>query len=261
MASRKQSLDRLRKRYNYTGGSLTELMKEVILFNSQKITNKVARITLSDMNKSAKRLKNRAGKKILIPELNEIFPGRSIFVRKAVEKGKLISDTLRGKLTKNLRDAMKENGLVSTRGVTAGKATQKLINDFEQRTVSTFKSYTKRDPKFKMPGNVHQIAVTEVRSSVNQIKQSSIKRLSEKNGLTTVKSWIHNRSLSKKPRGNHRKMEIISRKSPVPIEEPFVLPPNKKGDRVKMLHPHDPNAPAIEVIGCNCDVEYLSVGE
>lgn len=251
MASLKFSLDRLRRKYNYTGGRLQDLMKKVIGFNQEKITNKVARITRDQMSKSVSKLGTKE-KKIIMPELNEILPGRSVFFRKAAEKGTRLTDTLRDRLNKDIRDVMQSEGLIARTGITAGSVKRSTIKKLESRIKETFQNYTKKDPKFGIPSNIHTIAVTEVRATVNSIKNEYAEKLALKNGLIAKKKWIHNKSLSKKPRPHHMRVngKVIN------INETFKLK-NEKGNIVELRHPHDPLAPASEVISCNCDIDYI----
>lgn len=245
--------DRLRKKYGYTGEKLSEITAKILEENQQTVARKVARLTKAQLDAAAKRTK--AGKKITFPTIEDVFPGRQIGVLKAAEKGKLIAQTLRDDLSRDLRAAMKDNAMTVSRGSAASRISPKLIEDVEKRFEKKFNEYTKKDPKFKVPSNVHAIAVTEVRSAVTDMKAQYVKKLIDTNGLSVMKRWIHNRSLSKEPRRGHVKMD----REQIAYKDSFNVPLYKSGIQVGstlMSRPHDPNAPAVQVINCNCDIEY-----
>jgi len=246
----KQKFDKLRKKYGYSGDSLQELMTKVLEFNSEKISNKVAKITQSQMEGQIKKL-GPAAKKMIMPELNEILPSRTIFARKAAEKGKLMTDTLREAITKDLRAVMTENNFIYTTGPLAGHVNRQVVKQFQERITGTFDGYVKRGVLGELPSNIKAIATTEVRSAVNETKFAYAKTLSDKNDLVTKKKWVHNRSLSGKPREEH---VILGRKKAIGLDENFVLPITGGN----MRFPHDPLAPPDQVINCNCDIEFIS---
>jgi len=219
---KKLYLSRMADKYNWTGGDYQALMGNIIEFNSEKIGNKVARTQIGKMRKKIERLGTKA-EKMTFPDLNEVFPGRSLFVRKGAEQGLLLSDELRDQLTGNLRKAVIESGFTYERGNIAGKVNQKTINNFRKQIETTFKNYTGVDPKIGVPTNLNTIAVTEVRSSVNDAKFKFSESVASKNDLIAVKFWEHNPSLSKEPRPVHAEIEVRSKQNPIPLDEVFVL--------------------------------------
>ena len=66
------------------------------------------------------------------------------------------------------------------------------------------------------------------------------------------KEWIHSsRKLGARvrfPRGSH----LRAHGQRVPVNKPFKILDLKAGGIVKMMHPHDPKAPADQVIRCRC---------
>ena len=200
--------------------------------------------------------------------MEDTLPKRAVSVRKAAEKGELIRDTLRDSLTKSLRSSLEEfpittgtPSFITRRGAKAGRISPALITEFEKKITQNFKGYTKRDKTFGMPSNIHTIAVTEARGTINEIKHEYVERFSDTNpNLTVKKKWIQNRSLSKKYRKGH---SVVNGRT-VLFNEFFKVPvyKSKRGVEVKtgevwMRYPHDPNAPANQVIGCNCDYDVF----
>ena len=81
----------------------------IALLTPNKITNKVQNQTKKQLQNAANKLGTKK-KRLIVPEINKIFPSRSIFVNKAVENGKVLVDTLRDGLNKDLLYVMKESG-------------------------------------------------------------------------------------------------------------------------------------------------------
>lgn len=261
----KTHTDRLKKKYGYTGGTLEGLMKNIIQGNNESISRRVASISKDAWNKKLSRLSKT--EKFITPSVESVLPKKSVFIKKAAEDGKLISDTLRDRLTGNLRDALNqftpktgEQTFITRRGTKAGRINQKLVKDFEKNIRGTFKNYVRRDPSIGVPKNVAGIAVTEMRSTVNTIKKEYMGQMQEKNdNLVIKKTWIHNKSLSKEPRRGHQQQDNISKS----FDKKFKVNGYKKiGGRwfktgvTFMDRPHDPDAPAGEIISCNCDILY-----
>jgi hypothetical protein len=255
----KVHLDRLKEKYGWTGGSYTNLMREIVATETGNISRAIGRLSKDNFENAKNKMPKNRRQRFIVPDVSEVLPKRSVHVRKAAERGKLLTDELRDGLTKDLRDTMQqftpktgEQMMVVRRGEKAGRVNEKLVKDFQKRIEGTFAGYTKKDKTYGVPPNVQQIATTEVRSTVNQIKQSYMQRMLKKNpDIRAEKKWIHNTSLSQQPRENHLAMDGKT----VEWNERFVLP-----NGVSMLHPHDPDAPASEVISCHCDYEiYLVV--
>lgn len=265
----KLSQKRLKDKYGetVTPGKYREMMDEIIAFNSEKVSNAIGRITNDKWSKALDKISTKE-KRFVVPSLEEVLPKRSVFVRKAAQQGAVISDTLKDALNKDLRGALSqftestgEQTYLRRRGAKAGTINPKLIADFENRLTKTFENYVKKDPSLGMPKNIHTIAVTEVRSTVNEAKSTFVNRLKQKNpDLSVQKRWVHNASLSKENRPGHKQVDGRTVKD----TEAFKVPRYKKvkGKWVRigftlMMHPHDPTAPTDQVIGCNCDVEHI----
>jgi hypothetical protein len=194
-------------------------------------------------------------------------PPRALSVLKAAESGKMITETLRDSLTRDLRQTLDEfsatgkDSYVRQAGKTAGRINPQLVKQFEEKIQGKFNSYTKRDKSLGMPVDVHRIAVTEVRSAINNTKKLYIDKVLEKNpDIEARKKWIHNKALSKEPRRGHMQLNNKT----VGINDLFKVP-NYKMQKGKMRltghdmmkHPHDVNAPADQIIQCNCDWDII----
>lgn len=252
---------RLAEKYSSTklkGKKYQAVIREILLHNSQKMGRAVARLSDSSYKEDVKRLSKTRRGTVKLPTMDSVLPKRSVFLVKAAESGKMISTTLRDDLTKDLRETLKEfdgtgkNRMEFQRGKATGKINPELVKAFQRRIRKTFESRTKRDPKLGVPPNVKNIAVTEIRSAVGEIKARYKDELLKKNpNLVMTKTWLHNRGLSKNPRLEHMRMHGVT----IEVSELFNVD-NAQGGSDFMDRPHDPKAPADQVIGCSCDVVY-----
>jgi len=245
----KFDLSRIRRKYNYVVGSYRSLISRIISNNSEAMYKKASRISEKNLSIANDRL-GKDYKKLVVPK--DLAVPRAVIMRKSVERGNLIAADLHKSLSTKLRKVLSgftpktgESTMVSRRGKTAGKINNKLVAEFEAVLTDTFKSYTKKDPRYGVPANVHSIAVTEVRSAVNEMKAVYMERFMASNpDAEVMKQWIHNRALSKVPRPHH----MAANGKTVKASESFLL-----SNGAVMRYPHDPMAPASEVISCNCD--------
>jgi hypothetical protein len=263
-------LDRLRKRHGWTGGKYRQLMQKILAANDLSIANAVGRVKVGRMKATVARMGPK-WRTLALPALGEVLPKRSVFIRKGADNGTLLADDLRDRLTKNLRDAMKEMetktgrpGYVKLTGPAKGRISEDFVNGFEAKIRETFEGYTKVDPNIGVPPNVRAIAITECRGTVNTIKHSYFERLAEKNpGIEVRKRWKHNPQLSlKEPRPGHAEMDGKE----IEIDDLFEVPAFEKvggkweptGAITLMAHPHDSHAGPEEVISCHCDADYVA---
>lgn len=248
-------LDRIRRKYGFTGERYRELLQQIIAVNSGNMARAMGRLSKEHYDKAAKKVSTKE-QKFIVPDVSEVIPKRGVFARKAAIDGKRMTDKLRDRITKDLRDTMNqftpktgEATFLFRRGAKAGKVNPKLIDDFEGRIRKSFENYTKVDPSYGVPRNIHTIAVTEVRSVADEVKASYVEALAKKNPDFQIrKRWVHNKRLSENPRPHH--MSINGQT--VDWDDMFTL-----GNGVKMRYPHDPLAPAEEVISCHCDFDVL----
>ena len=268
-------LDRIKRRYGWTGGKYQKLMQMILARNSESMSNAVARMKVGRMKEQAKKLEHwwarEGGRPLALPTLRDVLPKRSVFIKKGADRGTLLADDLRGRLSKDLREAMREYetrtgkpGYVKLMGEGKGRINEDFVNHFEERIRKTFEGWTKVDPSIGVPRNIRAIAITEARGMVNEVKHDYFSRLAEVNpGIEVRKRWIHNPQLSMaEPRPGHADMD----EKELEIDDLFEVPAYEKvgkkweptGGITLMAHPHDPRAGPEEVISCHCDMDYVA---
>ena len=256
---------RLEKKYgkaNLHGQKYNALIKEILAHNNEKMGNKVGRMNNSYYQENVRRLSKKKQKIIKLPDLQDVLPKRSVFLIKAAEKGDYISDTLRSRLEKDLRDSIKafqktgQSKMEIKRGVATGKINPALIKEFQKAITDTFESYVKKDKLTGVPGNIRNIAVTEIRSTVGMIKDEYKRELLRRNPhIKMTKTWIHNKRLSKIPRKTHMALHGVT----YPVEKKFRVDRDDGSGYDMMDRPHDPTADACNVIGCSCSCVYRAI--
>lgn len=267
-------LNRLTKKYDIDptkvrGGNYRTLMNDILARNTKNIAETTAKLSNDHWNKTLKKVSTKE-KRFIMPDLSEVIPDNTVFIRKTAEQGQLITNTLRDKLSKDLTDVLSEfrtkktdeQAFIRRRGTQAGTVNPELIRLFQEKITETFEAYTKTDPRFGVPPNVKTIATTEARSAINDLKEAYVKDLMKRNpDIKMRKRWKQNKSLAKHPRVGHSEVNGTS----VDFDEMFLVPLYKeiKGKFVRigttpMSRPHDPNAPLEQIVGCNCDVEHFA---
>ena len=256
---------RLEKKYgkhNLHNKKYNTLIKEILAHNNEKIGNKIQRLNNSHYQKNVRKLSKKKQKIIKLPNLESVLPKRSVFLIKAAEKGDYISQTLRSRLEKDLRNSLKEfqktgqSKMEIKRGVSTGKINVNLIKEFRSAITETFEEYVKKDKLTGVPGNIRNIAVTEIRSTVGMIKDEYKRELLKRNPrIKMKKKWIHNRRLSKKPRKTHMKLNNVI----LPIETKFRVDREDGSGYDMMDRAHDPAADPKNIIGCSCDTVYMAI--
>lgn len=232
MAGFRLTLKKLAKKYgiDIKGATYVKVIQEIVNENVSRASKKMGDLSNRRMKQSfADSIKNG------IVELpNYAIP--NVTVRKGAEDGKMITDTLRDVLTRGLRKAITDNP----------NNTEKAIEQMQSHIKNTFTTYT--------TSHVKMIAVTEVRSSVDLSKAEYVRELISRNPnkLRVTKKWIHNDHLVKTPRLTHKAIDGEK----VLFSQPF---------SIGLMYPHDPNASASEVIGCQCgyqiEVEEMATNE
>lgn len=244
-------LDRLRKKYGWTGQKYRDLMTRILAQNSETIQTSLANHSKANYEAARKRMKR--GSRLVVADVWAVVPSEAVTVRKAAERGRLLTDQLRKRMKSDLTDSLVEFSgktgeptFFTRRGRRAGRINPKLVKDFEQRVSQTFANYSSNvGSPYAVPRNIHTIAVTEVRAAANEVKARYAERMLELNpGLVIKKTWIHNRSLSKEPRPHHMAIDGQVRL----FEQMFRL-----GNGVLLRYPHDPDAPIEETASCHCD--------
>ena len=249
-------LDRLKKKYpkgTVTGKKYNNLVQEILKENSEKLNNRLYKITDDNYSKQNNNITKKE-KRFALPDLEEVLPRKTISVRKSAEKGDLITDDLRDKLSQRLKETLKKKGLERKRGELTGTLKMEVLDDFEKSIKKTFVNYTKKDPKFGVPGNIRNIATTELRSAVAEIKSAYNKKILEKNPDTRMtKTWIHNKGLLKN-KNNARTSHVKLNGVTISYNELFKI--NDEDGIFETPHPHHESLPVGQVIGCQCEIQY-----
>jgi hypothetical protein len=246
------TLSGLLKKYKERHKKLTyaELIKRVTAFNTEHITKNLGSLTVSRYRRAAE---NAMGKKRVIefPEWDQIIKPRSYFLKKGFESGEMITDTLRRRLTANLRESLKE-------AVPGKQFDKNALAKLEGTIRGTLEAYT-RTTDGRVP-NAHLIAVVEARGAYSEAKREYVQKILEANRdrIKILKRWIHNSRMVKEGRPGHAEMN----RKEIPLEEKFRVNQYKKVGRgwvktgeILMDHPHDPKAPIGEKANCQCDYE------
>lgn len=232
MAGARLTLKKLAKKYgvDIEGATYAKVVQEIINENVARASKKMG-------NLSNRRMKQAFADSIKDGVVDlPAYAISNLTVRKGAEDGKMITDTLRDVLTRGLRKAITDNP----------NDTEKAIAQMQSHIKDTFTTYTTSHAKM--------IAVTEVRSSVDLSKAEYVRELIARNPnrLRVTKKWIHHDHLVKVPRLTHKAIDGEK----VLFNQPF---------SIGLMYPHDPNAPASEVIGCQCgyqvEVEEMATNE
>jgi len=249
-------LDRIKEKFGWSGKNYQDLVTNILTQNRKNIKNNVGRILVRDFRSQASKLEE--GKTVQILDLQDVFPKRSVYMLKAAEQGELITDTLRDKLTRRLRQVLSQPEYAQRRGRNAGLIKENLVSDFQGHVTEIFDGYTKKTKK-EMPTNISTIAKTEVHSAINMVRHEYISALTDKNpDLQMMKVWIHRGSRRKDyaARVGHRNLNLIR----VPFREDFRLE-GIRGQTYSVSRPHDDRLPAEESINCGCEIKYVLAGK
>lgn len=251
---------------NVSGRTYQEVIDVILENQSKDIVSSVSKLEESHWKNVNKKIRGKE-KNLLIPDISKIM-NESINVIKTAEKGKLLRDSIREDLTNAIRETITEHKSkgeepksIIRGGRNIGVINHKVIPELESKIRDVFKGYTKIDPQYGMPTNIHTIAVTETRSAINNTKRLYVKKLNDSNPDVSIrKIWRQNKKLSKNYRRGHDKVNGMS----LPLGEMFPVPMYKRdgkkwvptGEIEYMESPHDYNASAENVICCNCDIIY-----
>jgi len=267
----KVHMDRLKRSYSkqIKSGDFQGVMNDIIANGHENIQRAVARVKVDEFSRVAARVKRSSTKQLTVPALEEVLPKRSVYIRKGQEQGRLLTDTLRDQLTKDLRSSVSDflktgqGSMQYKKGESRGQINPKLIAQFREKIAGTFEGYTKPGAT-GIPSNIDAISTTEVRSAIDDIKHTFNTRLQEQNAgkIQIVKRWVHHPSLSKNPRENHAALDGVEK----PINAVFSVPRTQwvKGrglmvtGTTMMQHPHDPSAPVDQVVSCSCECVYIT---
>jgi hypothetical protein len=246
------TLSGVSKKYRDQHKKLTyaELIKRVTAHNTEHITKGLGRITEARYRKAAEAAMGKK-RKIELPAWDEIVRPRAYFLKKGFEDGEMITDTLRRRLTGNLREAMRS-------AEPGAKFDAGALGRLEGAILDSMSSYT-RAKDGKVP-NAHLIAVVEARGAYAEAKREYVQNILEANRdrIKIMKRWIHNARMVKEGRPGHAAMHRLE----LPLEEKFTVSQYTKVGKawhktgtIKMDYPHDPLAPIDEKANCQCDYE------
>ena len=249
-------LDRVTGKYGWTTHNYRVLMSGIIADNAQRIHNSVTQMDYSFLTDTMRKLTSKE-QAINVPRLSDVLKPQSQWTRKGADRGKLITDSLKDKLSQDLRTILDKPEYLRTRGKLTGTLKNQAVLDMRETMKRTFRNYTKVDPSIGIPKNIKAIVSTELRSVVNQTKQEfNRKLLAENPDLIMVKKWIHNGNVwgSKdyKARKHHRDLHGHE----VAYADNFTLWNKKAGTHYNVPYPHYETLPPEEVISCNCEVQY-----
>ena len=232
MAGYRLTLKKLAKKYgvDIKGATYTQVVQAIVQDNVARASKQMGKLSNRRMKQAfADSIKDGI---VSLPE----YAIPNVTVRKGADDGKMITDTLRDTLSRGLRKAITDNP----------NDTEQAIAQMQAHVKDTFTTYTTSHAKM--------IAVTEVRSSVDLSKAEYVRELIARNPhkLRVTKKWIHHDHLVKIPRPTHKAIdgEVVL------FNQPF---------SIGLMYPHDPSAPASEVIGCQCgyqvSVEEMAINE
>lgn len=254
--------NRLKNKYDgrkIQGKQYEEVIQDILAHNNEKIGNAIGRLSKENYENELKRIPKTKSGIVKLPDLSEVLPKRSVFLIKAAQNGKIITDDLRTSLEKNLRDTLSKYTAAGKprmeiqRGKTTGRINTQLIADFQKAITKTYESKTKKNKNLGVPSNIKQIAITETRTTINSIKREYNQKLIEKNPyLIMMKTWIQNKRLAINPRMSHD----AKNGETIPMNQLFSVAREQSGGFDYMHGPHDKKGSAENVIGCNCDIIY-----
>lgn len=229
-------------------GTYAELVQEVIAHNTEKVVRGLGRVSEARYRRAADRALGRGA--LELPRWDEVVPARAVWLRKSMESGEVISETLRARLTAAMRAELVD--WRGAEGAAPGRVPPELLRRLEGRIALEMQSYTRPSAPGRA-SSARTIAVTEARSAVDEVKFEYAKAMALANTdrLAVRKRWKHNDSLVRAPRPGHRALDGAE----VGLYESFTVQ-TPRGP-VQMMYPHDPSAPAGEVIGCQCDYDVV----
>ncbi len=241
----------LKKKYGWTGGKYEELMGKIIKENQTKIASQILDSDKRRYEKNIRALLPKSQeKKVILPDVGNIIR-RSPTILKAADQGKLLMETVRERIRKDVKSAMLQHGVTTK----AGEINKNMVRTLRKNLNETFDGYTKRDPTFKKPTNIEAIAVTETNSVANNVRHEYAKQATESakdSGFEMAKRWKHNPSPKKMPRLGHRALDGEE----IGMDDQFEI---EGGDGKIYLaqRPYDSALPPGEVISCHCELIYF----
>jgi hypothetical protein len=264
---------RIVKKYGDIKDKFSGFMEKILLRNYEDIRRKTITIQSSLLTNQLKAVKQEIAqqknlsetmRKIRVQEhaINipvSIADARIIWAEKAKERGKMISDSLKEQITNNIKSVISKPEYTRARGKLTGTLKDQAILDVRDRMKKTFKNYTKVDSTIGIPRNIKAIVTTETRSIVNQTKHDYTQRLINDNpDISVIKRWIHSGNVwgakNYKPRRYHKALHGTE----IPFDQKFKIRDEKTSMVYLAYRPHDDSLPAEQVIGCQCNLQYIA---
>jgi len=251
-------LDRIKEKYGWTGHNYRVLMSGIIADNAQRVHNSIAQVDHKILENQIKKIKVTE-QKLNLPRLTDVLKPQSQWARKGADRGKLITDTLKNRLSRDLRTVFDKPEYMRTRGRLTGTLKNQALIDMRVAMKKTFREYTKVDPTIGIPKNIKAIVSTELRSVVNQTKDEYNRKLLQANpDIVILKKWIHNGNVwgSKDyvPRRYHKQLHGET----IPFAENFAIKDEKKNITYHVPYPHYETLPPEQIINCNCELQTIA---
>jgi hypothetical protein len=260
--------ERLTKKYG-KGKTFRELMDDLISDHQFKTTEAVMDIEEKHFEKVWKRIpkKSKVGRTLVLPDITDLFPDDTVISDFALARSDDYATSLRGAISDSIRSAMGnftantgEQNFIRPAGRTAGQINPKLMESFRAEIDKRMNGFLKVDPKTGRPPNIDSIVTTQMRTTINGIKEEyKDNMLSLNPDLESTKTWNHNPSLSKEPRRGHAKVGGTTKGHLDLFKVPYYK--KVKGRWIIdgydfMSRPHDPFSEPRQVVNCNCDITY-----
>ncbi len=244
----KSKLKKFINKFSWEDGNIKTLVGKIYGGNSEKVQES----SLKDFEKKTKASTGKVKeKKIIMPELNVFAPDVTKEVKLRKIQGEKLSEDFRDSLLLDLRESMNEAGVTQKRGRFSGQQKKDLTTVYEKKITKRFEGYVKKNPKYKMPTNIHNIAVTEVRNAVSKAQEQYYKKFQKDNKIKKAfKTWIQHKNLSKVPRVSHA---LVHGKK---IATDALFSINSEEGLFDVFGPHDNKLPLGEKIGCHCELVY-----
>lgn len=242
----------LKGKYGWTGKRYGSLIKKILVENKKVIATSILEQDKKRFEKNLRDLlpKTEKQKVIRMPDISNVIRKSNVII-KAADNGELMNQSRREDMRKILKDVILSKKVDTTKGV----VNNSIVKEVESKFKDYFENYTKNSPPYGVPKNLHNIAVTETRSLLNNVRHeymSKVNDTAKQEGFEMFKTWIHNNSLSKQPRSNHGVLDGVM----LPMDAQFHLVGSKDKKHYYIDSPHDYSLPPEEVITCNCDVVY-----
>jgi hypothetical protein len=261
----KLSLDRIKQKYGWHGHNYKVLMSAIIADNAQRIHNSILQIDHAHLREGNRKLR-ATDQAINLPKLTDVLKPQGIWAKKGAEKSKLITDTLKDRIGRDIKEILGKPEYQRKKGKLAGTLKDQAIRDMGDRVRQTFENYTRTDPSIGVPKNIKAIASTEVRAVINQTKQEFMQKLLKENDdIVMIKKWIHNGNVwgskSYAPRRWHARLHNTEK----PFNENFKIRDEQTAEVYSVPYPHHETLPPGQVINCvtgktkinPCDIQKI----